>query len=425
MHAVQAWPEAADAAPSGGVTVGDHRLIRAHDGRGSPLAGHLVQGADMDTLRSLLGRVEVHTGVVAGPGVHGAVRYAVAHRALAVAWDAARAALEGALGGGVAPGEDAVALVELLSDVRALAERLRTQELAGRELATGRVREMLGLLHDIDSTAVLIEQAVAAVCQLGFDRAIVSRVENDIWVAESVYVGRDHRWAEDILKAGRENPQLVERWLVEADVLRTGASVIVPDVAELPAVNRPIAEASLSRSYVAAPITAHGKVIGFLHADCYYQGRVPDETDREVLARFGEDLGHALARTAAMDRLAGLRADIARLSSGLAAPAAKMWPLAGEAGQEPPDRATGIPGGSGRLVLAAPPDGALTRREVDVLEWMARGETNARIARRLVISEGTVKSHVQNILRKLGAGNRAEAVSRWAELQAPSGRRAR
>jgi DNA-binding NarL/FixJ family response regulator len=69
--------------------------------------------------------------------------------------------------------------------------------------------------------------------------------------------------------------------------------------------------------------------------------------------------------------------------------------------------------------LPQPPDIAgtgLTRREIEVLEWMARGETNGRIARRLSITEGTVKTHVQAILRKLGAANRAEAVSMWVQV---------
>jgi len=48
---------------------------------------------------------------------------------------------------------------------------------------------------------------------------------------------------------------------------------------------------------------------------------------------------------------------------------------------------------------------------------MAAGDTNGRIARRLVISEGTAKSHVKHILRKLGAANRAEAVSRWLGME--------
>jgi len=41
------------------------------------------------------------------------------------------------------------------------------------------------------------------------------------------------------------------------------------------------------------------------------------------------------------------------------------------------------------------------------------GETNAGIARRLFIAESTAKAHVKHILRKIGASNRAEAVSRY------------
>ena len=64
----------------------------------------------------------------------------------------------------------------------------------------------------------------------------------------------------------------------------------------------------------------------------------------------------------------------------------------------------------------SPADSALTRREIDVLRLMAAGETNAGIAERLIISEGTVKSHVKHILRKLGAANRAEAVCRYLRM---------
>jgi DNA-binding NarL/FixJ family response regulator len=45
---------------------------------------------------------------------------------------------------------------------------------------------------------------------------------------------------------------------------------------------------------------------------------------------------------------------------------------------------------------------------------MASGETNYGIARRLAITEGTVKTHVSNILHKLEAVNRAQAVSLWS-----------
>ena len=54
---------------------------------------------------------------------------------------------------------------------------------------------------------------------------------------------------------------------------------------------------------------------------------------------------------------------------------------------------------------------SLTAREHEVLELMAEGASNASIGTALVISQATVKSHVRQILRKLGASNRTEAVS--------------
>jgi DNA-binding NarL/FixJ family response regulator len=47
-----------------------------------------------------------------------------------------------------------------------------------------------------------------------------------------------------------------------------------------------------------------------------------------------------------------------------------------------------------------------------VLELVAQGARDREIAQEFVISESTVKKHVQNILRKLQARNRAEAVAR-------------
>jgi two-component system, NarL family, response regulator len=54
---------------------------------------------------------------------------------------------------------------------------------------------------------------------------------------------------------------------------------------------------------------------------------------------------------------------------------------------------------------------ALTEREVDVLRRMARGRTNKAIGAELSVSEGTVKFHVNNILGKLGANDRTQAVT--------------
>ena len=62
-------------------------------------------------------------------------------------------------------------------------------------------------------------------------------------------------------------------------------------------------------------------------------------------------------------------------------------------------------------ILIAGVDFGLTAREIDVLQSISHGSSNAAIATNLFISVPTVKSHVSSILRKLNADNRVQALS--------------
>jgi two-component system, NarL family, response regulator LiaR len=57
------------------------------------------------------------------------------------------------------------------------------------------------------------------------------------------------------------------------------------------------------------------------------------------------------------------------------------------------------------------PDEGLTERELEILGLMVEGLSNPDIAKKLFVSRSTVKFHVSNILMKLGASSRTEAVS--------------
>ncbi|MEM7539849.1 MAG: LuxR C-terminal-related transcriptional regulator, partial [Chloroflexota bacterium] len=58
----------------------------------------------------------------------------------------------------------------------------------------------------------------------------------------------------------------------------------------------------------------------------------------------------------------------------------------------------------------------LTTREEEILHFVAEGYSNQQVADKLIISIGTVKRHMSNILGKLSVKNRSHAVARAREI---------
>jgi DNA-binding CsgD family transcriptional regulator len=309
-----------------------------------------------------------------------------------------------------------------LEDTRMQLERTHLED---RLRALGGVQEALSRLRGIDSVAEMVRGATRELCRsCGFDRAVLFRVEGSEMVAESVYFKGNPEWAQEFLDLARYARPQLDHMLLETEMLRRRAPMLVPDARNDPRTFKPLVEASRTHSYVAAPVMPEGRVIGFLHADRYTSERDVDEFDRDTLWTFAEGFGYAVERTILLERLEAQSADVMRMVERTEV----MVRAYRDADVDLPDR-DGRRDPSGVVIdLVAPAAIAreqravslLTRREQEVLELMAEGATNAEIADRLVIAPGTVKSHVKHILRKLRAANRAEAVSRYLRLSPDS-----
>lgn len=268
--------------------------------------------------------------------------------------------------------------------------------------------EVLALLEAAPcSVAELVALIPRLVCALGFDRALLSRVDRGAWTSESAYIVDDPEWAEQINLAGREQPQPLDPGLFETEVVRRREALVVTDVQGEHRVHRRIADASRSRSYVAAPIVSNGRVVGLLHADRYLQGRDPSEADKDLLVAFARAVPLALSRATMAERLRAVERSMANALVGLRSTTADLHDVQLDAA---PAQFVGPPTAT---TPAPPPAEGLTDREKQVFELMAEGRTNAAIARELFIAESTVKRHVKHILRKLRARNRSEAIAQW------------
>ncbi|PKV98602.1 helix-turn-helix transcriptional regulator [Nocardia fluminea] len=309
-------------------------------------------------------------------------------RTLGDLWETVTAqALREADAGGSSPTR-LTELIGVLDRIRA-AESIQAQvRLTQRTRQLGKVHTALTEVGSATTVDSLLARIPEATCGLGFDRALVSTVDG-AWRLHTMFVVRDPRWAADIVAVGRENPPILDQGIVENDTVVDARALLVHEVQDNPRVNRPLAAITKSSSYGIAPLMIDGEVVGLVHGDCYHQQRALDDVDQLLLSAFAQGLSQHLARVSVLEGMSAIRTQLDSLG---------RWRS---------------PAVTESIALSRDDDSVLTRREVQIVRLLAAGDANAKIARKLTISEGTVKTHITRVLRKLGAANRAEAVSIW------------
>jgi DNA-binding CsgD family transcriptional regulator len=299
-------------------------------------------------------------------------------------------------------------------------ERLR-QRFDSRFDALARAQAAVAELREMTSPGTMLTRAPAVLCDGSrFERAILSLVRGGRMIAEAAHFEGDPERMRAVLDQVRAEPLRLEHPLIETELLRRRRATIVVDAQVHPRVDRRFAQLMKWRSYAAAPLVLGAQVIGVVHADRGAEQQL-DVLDRDVLWEFTSGLAQAYESASLRRTLRGEREQMRQFLEWLGARSGELTdapirlasaPRAPLAAPQPLDHPAPAEGRDDRVVF----EGLLTRRELEVLRLLAEGATNRAIADALVISGGTVKFHVNSILRKLHAANRAEAVSRYLRL---------
>jgi DNA-binding CsgD family transcriptional regulator len=286
-----------------------------------------------------------------------------------------------------------------------------------REAAIAGIRAAAGRLGRGGSPPALLEGAPRVLVERSsFERVVLSSVTAGTTMQVAVVHFRDRpREAARARAELRSAPVRLVPPLLEAETLRRRRATVVSEAQLNERAHRPLAAAMGWTSYVVAAVVVRGAAIALIHAD--HDGRRNvDALDRDVLWEFAEGCARAYDRADLTRTLADQRAELRALREQLEVRERELADLSlAAAGAEPPTLPT-LEGPGGPLDDRVVFDGVLTRRELDVLRLLVAGLTNAAVGADLVLSPGTVKFHVNSILRKLGVANRAEAVARYLRL---------
>ena len=323
---------------------------------------------------------------------------------------------------GVASPEHTLRLAELVTRLDAasrddIARRLRVHSAQFEALQ----RVVRALDTGADRIAELVTQELCT--SLGYGKAMFSVVRGSTWSPVALAVnpeltGDFHELATAI--DGREiSLRDAPR---EAELVRRRRPYAVDGVDTYRHTYRPLIDLSRPAGYIAVPIVVDARAVAMIHVD--RQSDSLSDTDVHIV-------GVLAGACASAKERADLRQQISARNEHIDTEVQRLTRTLRHLEQAPvtmPDLAISELRRAGAAsvddttqVSIVPRAHTLTAREREVLTLMATGATNAAISRRLCISGGTVKSHVQRIFKKLGVSTRAEVAALCANAKTVSG----
>lgn len=279
--------------------------------------------------------------------------------------------------------------------------------------ALGEIRHVVGDLLE-SSTEELIAAIPIRMCHdLMFGRAMISSVRSAVWMPRHLHIEDDDSPENDDFLSYVDGARIpLSHAPLETEIVRSRTPTMSERASNDKRTFKEIVAVAQSHGYVAAPIVSRGRVIGILHADRPHGRSEVSGGDLTVVSTLGECLSSVFERAILQERIQLSSEHVDRVFGDIVsqfsdvATFPKQRATAGRTVPETGNAPTATGGGMGFL----------TPREREVLAHITTGATNAQIARSLVISEETVKSHLKQISKKLGTTTRSAAVARFAQL---------
>jgi DNA-binding CsgD family transcriptional regulator len=320
------------------------------------------------------------------------------------------------------PSDESLATGELLISILTLRCEQLDYDLSRKVRSLSEIRNALSSLRGLRPAEMITAAPMVLSREFAFARTMISTVRGSLWLPQNLHIAEreevDPRTQPFQSYVNGAQIQLADAPL-ETELVRKRCGAFVPAPEDDKRTFKEIVEVSGCFGYVAAPITVQGRAIGMLHADRPGRTGVVRMEHLEQLEAFAECLAVAFESAVLEEKAAQQRLEVDSLCGNVdellsRSGGSSLWSMAGAMTAQRhdaylrSDQATSI---------------SLTAREREIMSHVATGATNGQIARCLVISEGTVKSHLKHIAKKLNTSSRAAAVAVYSGIAVGAGSR--